>query len=978
MKLFKSIGMAILSLSLLLPITAQERAPWENSPNPEITKIALKDDDPSTVVVDFNLETPRNNSGADYGEVVMTVPGGNKVTAQVGKTRKVEKSVEFTPYMSGTYKFIAYGCRNEIEKKHESLEVSFDFTLPLAKTSVTALNLGKGEIKASWSEVNEAEAYILNYTDSTGTLVNQNVGNSLEYTIKGLSVGTYSDISVTAVRGDEKVTSDNLHKLIKDEAERVWNFTWFGQSSNGDLNTMKMINPNELTFSLNSCTFDSESGNIAKKGGKFTSFHDGISYYYTVINPKTENFELSATVKVDYINQSPDGQEGFGIIAMDSLGDDKSNSKNHYTNSAGILSWKYTTHVNGAKKEIKDGIGARFVTGLTPEVINMGDAGIAEYGVSTAKAFSYDQASDAVKTGGVYRITLKKDNTGYRAIFAKEIASEDTITQYTLYDADNVKLCQLDKDHVYLGFAVARGVNATFSDIVLNITDPKQDAPAEEEPPELVPLTHVVNSPTTYYRTRYPFVYTTNSDGHITIKNKEGKIFVKDAKVKANVDFKKIIRLSKNMNDIFVEFTPDENYKPGKHQVIAQYNSTIKDYEESYKTVTDSVSVIVKSYRGGKIYVSPNGDAFGKGTKESPLDLDNATKYVKPGQKIVLTAGTYNMTTGITIERGNNGTFFYRKHITTEKGERAVLDFSGARAGFINWGNYWIIENIDITKTVGNIKGMQIGGSNNIVRKVNTYSNGDTGLQISGASTDDKSKWPRKNLIYGCTSYDNCDPAQNNADGFAAKLTCREGNIFRYCIAYCNIDDGWDLFSKIESGPIGQVIVDRCIAYRNGSRLDGSGKGDGNGFKMGGDGIAVPHILRNSVTFENGVSGITSNSNPALQLENVTSFGNKGTNIALYGKGTAAPRQFKATGVLSINGVEADNIREQPELLSRTTYFYNGAESMNSEKVKVDESIFESIDTTVLPEITANGKIDMHGLFVKNNSAPKDAGAIIK
>ena len=51
---------------------------------------------------------------------------------------------------------------------------------------------------------------------------------------------------------------------------------------------------------------------------------------------------------------------------------------------------------------------------------------------------------------------------------------------------------------------------------------------------------------------------------------------------------------------------------------------------------------------------------------------------------------------------------------------------------------------------------------------------------------------------------------------------------------------------------------------------------------------------------------------------------------------------------------------------------------MNSEKVKVDESIFESIDTTVLPEITANGKIDMHSLFVKNSSAPKDAGAIIK
>ncbi len=107
----------------------------------------------------------------------------------------------------------------------------------------------------------------------------------------------------------------------------------------------------------------------------------------------------------------------------------------------------------------------------------------------------------------------------------------------------------------------------------------------------------------------------------------------------------------------------------------------------------------------------------------------------------------------------------------------------------------------------------------------------------------------------------------NNADGFAAKLTSGEGNVFRGCIAYSNIDDGWDLFTKIETGPIGAVVIDDCIAFRNGSLSDGSGNGDGNGFKLGGDGIAVPHVLRDSFAYANGASGITSNSNPAIILK---------------------------------------------------------------------------------------------------------------
>ena len=50
--------------------------------------------------------------------------------------------------------------------------------------------------------------------------------------------------------------------------------------------------------------------------------------------------------------------------------------------------------------------------------------------------------------------------------------------------------------------------------------------------------------------------------------------------------------------------------------------------------------IAYNSYDGDELYASPKGDAFGKGTKESPLDLASALAYVKPGQTVVLEEGT--------------------------------------------------------------------------------------------------------------------------------------------------------------------------------------------------------------------------------------------------------------------------------------------------------------------------------------------------
>ena len=185
------------------------------------------------------------------------------------------------------------------------------------------------------------------------------------------------------------------------------------------------------------------------------------------------------------------------------------------------------------------------------------------------------------------------------------------------------------------------------------------------------------------------------------------------------------------------------------------------------------------------------------------------------------------------------------------------------------------------------------------------------------------------------------------------------------------------MFAKIESGPIGAVIVEDCIAYENGHRMDGTGNGDGNGFKMGGDGIAVPHVLRNSISFKNGMSGITSNSNPALILEKVTSTANGSFNITLYGKGKGEPRQFKASGVLSVNGSTSDNFAEMPALASDNNFFCNGSNGINGSGVELKaDNVFVSTDVkNIVPGRKADGSIDMKNLFKLTDNVPEGVGA---
>lgn len=303
----------------------------------------------------------------------------------------------------------------------------------------------------------------------------------------------------------------------------------------------------------------------------------------------------------------------------------------------------------------------------------------------------------------------------------------------------------------------------------------------------------------------------------------------------------------------------------------------------SKPVTTVTTKITQPDISGDAVYCSPDASSSGEGTKDDPTDVLSAIKMVKPGGIIYLLGGVYSFESTILIDDTNNGSAGNYKMIMAYPGDEVVWDFSamevsGSNRGVVLDGDYWYFKGFEITKAGDN--GMLLSGNDNIIELMEFNDNQDTGLQLSRykTSNSDIASWPSDNLILNCTAKNNCDNAtMENADGFAAKLTCGEGNVFDGCMSYNNSDDGWDLYAKAETGPIGVVTIRNCIAFRNGYTEFGEGFGDcdGNGFKLGGGGIGSAHIVENCLAFENLNCGFTDNNNPKLgSISKCTAYNN--------------------------------------------------------------------------------------------------------
>ena len=747
------------------------------------------------------------------------------------------------------------------------------------------------------------------------------------------------------------------------------------------------------------------------KGKLVPNSTDGVAFYYTTIDPETENFTLSADVTVDSWKFT-NGQEGFGLMAADRVGENGSGNSfwnNSYMVSATKVEYFWDAEAGqvsdaGDKYTMKLGVGSQEKIGVTPENLAADtvvddfqtamrtletSAAVSGLGAGTYNMVGRYEAAlkdiTDVNPQTTFHMTIQRNNTGYFLSYTNVVTGE-TVTNKYYHGDDGDELTKLDENNIYVGFYASRSAKVSFSNMSLTTVAPENDAPAEARPITYVTPNFGIESATVANSANYEMVYYGNADGTLSITDSRGEAVVSGQHVDAQTKFRVNTVLEQGSNTFAVEFTPDADYKPAKYSLLSSYDTVKFDFTVTY-------NVKDRSY----IYVSPDGRSYGSGAKDDPVDIYTAVKSAAPGRTILLKGGTYALDKTVIVERGVNGTADAKIYMIAdpEAATRPVLDFQGRCAGMILAGDYWYFQGFDVTRSANAQKGIQVSGSYNTVDNVMTYRNGNTGLQISRyKSTDNWEDWPSHNLILNCTSYLNADAGYEDADGFAAKLTVADGNVFDGCIAAYNADDGWDLFAKVETGAIGQVTIQNSVAFKNGYVLDANGQevdaGNGNGFKMGGSSISGRHILRNSVSFGNKAKGIDSNSCPDIQVYASTSYNNESYNVALY-TNDAKNTAFIAQGILSFkdsaNAAE-ELIAEQfkPKGTQETSayenaanYYWGGENATNSEGIAAAADWFRNLDmnSAIHGGIhrNANGIINMNGFLEVTGKVPEGVGA---
>ena len=304
-------------------------------------------------------------------------------------------------------------------------------------------------------------------------------------------------------------------------------------------------------------------------------------------------------------------------------------------------------------------------------------------------------------------------------------------------------------------------------------------------------------------------------------------------------------------------------------------------------------------------YASPTGtDAEGT-SRSAPGNLFEMTWKLEAGDELILLDGQYDLTETWWINLKGTPT----AHIIIHADENAtpILDFRNQSDGLGVGlqGEYTHLKGITI-RYAAHI-GIWNFGTYNILERLDVYGNYDTGIQNCGGG---------HNMIKNCDSHDNFDYKHlldngsldygGNADGFADKWGEEpySSNVYIGCRAWSNSDDGFDFWERI-SGEKPSVVIN-CIAYHNGPEtydmtnhprvafdkewFDKCGEtlsayknhGNGNGFKLGGNGTKHNVELYRCQAVGNRSTGFDQNDNAGkMKIINCMSFQN-GYNYGFY------------------------------------------------------------------------------------------------
>jgi hypothetical protein len=737
--------------------------------------------------------------------------------------------------------------------------------------------------------------------------------------VAGVATSESSYIKVNTTSGDTLLANDEVNTVGSQKM------------TNGELNEVKDVQVVSWTGA-----------------GKVSGDQDGICYYYTKVNPN-KNFQLSADIQVNrYIrdpNEATDfasvqkeydsniaagdsaelaldklrsGQECFGIMARDNLplyaevNGDMNNitiqSANAYKDENGQPINIYEAWIAGDKGVDEANVSAIFASNIviaggctmstyptdptksdyyTKSTMNriniMVRKGVTSYSDGGGERVGILSTTDHLPVAGDrYKVTFTKMSTGY-AITTYDYQTATTNTQYDFYTNLGIEddhLTTLSKDDVWIGFFASRYADATVSNIHLYETDPEYD-------PEISFMETDIYSPKITVESA---LYTTSTDYVLNLKSNNptgGYVTIKqdDKIVYSNIS------VSKKGSNYPITLEPNKTtefavvYSPSTVDNCVSYDDVVTRF-----TVTCSA---IESIVDDTLYTAPGAPISGQGTREDPIDLETAIQLMGESScyKVVMLDGVYNISQdNITLTQTQGGLKYRRKFLVADEGANPVIDLQNKKEGFYISADYWTFDGITVCNAMGNGKAFYLGGQHNTIKNCTFHDNGETGFQISRVgSNDDKDTWPAYNLIQNCESYNNCDPSKNNADGFAAKLTCGYGNVFEDCVSHHNLDDGWDCYTKLSTGAIGAETLEGCISYKQGYQLyedgteaDWNATSGGNGFKLGGENIYVMHYLKDCLTYMNKAKGIDSNFNPAMKIRNVIAYANDERNIGLY------------------------------------------------------------------------------------------------
>jgi hypothetical protein len=366
---------------------------------------------------------------------------------------------------------------------------------------------------------------------------------------------------------------------------------------------------------------------------------------------------------------------------------------------------------------------------------------------------------------------------------------------------------------------------------------------------------------------------------------------------------------------LYVHFTPSSKIAYGDSISISGGGAAAKQIYVSGKGI-DSVYLYIKTY-----YLDTTGNDSNDGLSLStPLySIYAAISKVKAGDTVYVRGGTYYYDHCAKIDSSKSGTSeAWRICFFNYPGEKPVFNYSNqsysdSSRGILLQGNYWYFKGITICYAGDN--GMKLEGSHNIIERCVFHHNHDSGLQIGfghyfvdthpGISSNDGS-YCCYNYIHNCDSYYNCDEKTNggNADGYGCKMHNGIGIVFRGCRSWHNSDDGFDLYQTDYS-----VWMDSCWTF--GSAVSTSYEGNGNGFKLGGDGNGGnsmgTHIVSNGITFNHKTNCFTNNSH---------TDGEKIVNCLSWGCGSSAYNYFFEG---SLNAGKADTFYNNVSISSKST-----------------------------------------------------------